>query len=47
MKKIREYWQKQIVHEGIKVINVGFNRDLTKIIKELYKSRLLLALAQT
>ena len=37
MKKIREYWQKQIVHEGIKVINVGFNRDLTKIIKELCK----------
>lgn len=36
MKKIREYWQK-IVHEGIKVINVGFNRDLTKIIKELCK----------
>lgn len=37
MKKIREYWQEQIVHEGIKVINVGFNRDLTKIIKELCK----------
>lgn len=34
MKKIREYWQKQIVHEGI---NVVFNRDLTKIIKELCK----------
>ena len=35
MTKIRKYWHKQIVHEGVKVINVGFNRDIAKIIKGL------------
>ena len=37
MTKTRKFWHDQIVHEGVKVINVGFNRDLAKIIKGLCK----------
>ena len=37
MTKTRKFWHDQIVHEGVKVINVGFNRDLAKIIKDLCK----------
>lgn len=37
MGKIRRYGFEQIVHEGIRVIRIGFNRDLKKIIEGLHK----------
>lgn len=37
MGKIRRYGYEQIVHEGIRVIRIGFNRDLKKIIESLHK----------
>lgn len=37
MGKIRRYGFEQIVHEGIRVIRIGFIRDLKKIIEDLHK----------
>lgn len=37
MRKVRRYWYEQIIHEGTRVVRIGFNRDLKKIIEGLRK----------